>query len=155
MDVTKIDEYMAIAEDIKCVEDELEHDPDVLQYRAEIERAKEDLEEAEKGYREYIASKKSRADELMAEIKEGWDTEENQFDIVGQDIYHLSRRTTKSLKIDDTSALCNILSANNKLAEGVKGFNVTFIRGLKDAGIVPDEVAHYEEKVNVKIEVKE
>lgn len=64
----------------------------------------------------------------------------------------LSYRITKSLKILDPSGVVETLQKISKIKEGVKSFNLMFLWKLADADVLPEDVARFEEKVNVKVE---
>ena len=78
-------------------------------------------------------------------------------DIKSADIagFKVSMKITKSLKVIDIAGVVEVLRANNKVAEGVKSFSLEFLRGLKNADLLDDKFAKYDEKENVKIELIE
>ena len=66
----------------------------------------------------------------------------------------VTMRTTKSLKITSKVKVVEVLRSNNKVNEGINTFQLTFLRKLKDVGILPDDAAYYSLKQNVSILLK-
>jgi len=60
-------------------------------------------------------------------------------------------RTTKSLIIRSKQKVVEVLRNNNKIEEGINTFKLTFLRKLKDVGILPDDAAYYEPNQSVVI----
>ena len=64
-------------------------------------------------------------------------------------------RETKSLKVISPEKAVDILVANGKVAEGISGFKIPFMRKLKDVDLLGDDVAAYTSKINVYVKPKE
>lgn len=63
-------------------------------------------------------------------------------------------RITKTTVIHDKTGVVDCLVKNNKVKEGIKTFDMKLIRSFIETGLL-DEVAGFEEKINVKIIEKE
>ena len=55
----------------------------------------------------------------------------------------------------DPVGIVETLQKINKVKEGVKSFDIMFLRKLADADVLPEAVARFEEKVNIKVEEAE
>jgi len=66
----------------------------------------------------------------------------------------ITMRTTKSLIITSKEKVVEVLRNNGKVSEGIKAFQLTFLRKLKDVGILPDDAAYYSLKQSVVIALK-
>ena len=66
-------------------------------------------------------------------------------------LLNLEYRITKSLIVKNPTLVVDTLQKLNKIDEGVKTFNLTFLRKLHDANIFPQDSVEYEEKINVYI----
>ena len=94
-------------------------------------------------------------DECIAAIKDtitkGWTLGTKEYKSATGSI---TMRTTKSLIVTSKEKVVEVLRTNGKVSEGIKTFQLTFLRKLKDVGILPDDAAHYLPKQSVVIVLK-
>lgn len=119
-----------------------------------LERDKLDKLIIEKG-KQYIlnidAAQQQQAG-IKLELAEKWDIEDKTFECA---IGTATLRTTKSLHIRSKAKLVAFLELNKKLTEFIKSFEITKLRKIKDAGILEDEIATWDEEKNVAIKIAE
>ena len=90
---------------------------------------------------------------IKAELVDAWGaTEEKTFEC---DAGTATLRTTKSLNIRSKEKLVEFLAILGKLPEFIKTFETAKLRKIKDAGLLEDEVATWDEKKSIAIKIAE
>ena len=89
---------------------------------------------------------------IKLELAEKWDIEDKTFECAAGTA---TLRTTKSLHIRSKEKLVAFLELNKKLTEFIKNFEITKLRKIKEAGMLEDEIATWDEKKNVAIKIAE
>ncbi len=94
---------------------------------------------------------------IKKELKTRWASEDKTFKCASGTA---TLRTTKSLVITDKGGVIQRLSEIlpgdlDAACERIKTFDITNIRQYKDANLISDDIAHYEQNQNVSIKVTE
>lgn len=100
-----------------------------------------------------IEEAKRKQDVITMALKEKWDIEGKTFKC---GVGNATIRMTRSLKIDNKVRLIDTLLRIGKLIQSIKGWDLTYLRKLADAGLFDVDVGetniiHYDEKENVVI----
>ena len=148
----KVDkEYLELDTKIREIEKQKNTDTNLIIVKDYITKLTEKRAKIEEVYNQRLQPLLTRRDELLTGFENLYDgTKKKQFGLL-----MLSYRITKSLKILDPVGIVETLQKINKVNEGVKSFNLMFLRKLADADVIPEAVAKFEEKVNVKVEEAE
>ena len=141
-------EYLDLETKIKGIEHQKEIDTNIIIIKDYITKLTEKQAKIEDVYNQRLQPLLTRKEELLTGFKNLYDgTKKKQFGLL-----MLLYRITKSLKILDPTGIVETLQKINKVKEGVKSFDIMFLRKLADADVLPEAVAKFEEKVNVKVE---
>ena len=141
-------EFIDLETKIKDIEYQKETDTNLIIIKDYITKLTEKQSKIEDVYNQRLQPLLTRRDELLTGFKNLYDgTKKRQFGLL-----MLSYRITKSLKVLDPKGIVETLQKINKVKEGVKSFDIMFLRKLADADVLPADVAKFEEKVNVRVE---
>lgn len=141
-------EYLELEAKIKDIEHGKEIDTNIIIIKDYITKLTEKQAKIEDVYNQRLQPLLTRREVLLTGLKNLYNgTKKKQFGLL-----MLSYRITKSLKILDPTGIVETLQKINKVDEGVKSFNLMFLRKLADADVLPEDVAKFEENINVKIE---
>ena len=105
-----------------------------------------------KPYHDKITECEQQQAGIKLELAEKWDTSFKEY---ACDAGTATLRTTRSLHIRSKEKLVAFLELNKKLTEFIKNFEITKLRKIKDAGMLEDEIATWDEKKNVAIKIAE
>jgi len=145
-------EYAALTERIGDTTRLMYADPEInalAQERASIDHK---IDRAATGYRNIIEKAKRGQADLRAELLGNWGIGDKTFKCpVGT----ATLRITRSLQVKDKGKLIEFLTTLKKLPEFIKTFEIAKLRKIKDAGLLEDEVATYDEKRSVIISINE
>ena len=110
------------------------------------------IDQASVGYQMAIEGAKQGQVDLKAKLLSVWGTGDKTFKCpVGT----ATLRATRSLQVKDKGKLIEFLTTLRKLPEFIKSFEIAKLRKIKDAGLLEDEVAAYDEKRSVTISINE
>lgn len=143
--------YCTLSTTIATYEESIQDD---IRIRALVEEEDKILKEINKiteSRNHAIEEAKRERDVITMELKEKWDIDGKSFKCSAGSA---TMRTTRALKIDNKEMLISILQHIGKLTQCIKGWDLTYLRKLADAGLFDVEhnlVAHYDEKRNVII----
>ena len=141
-------EYLELDTEIREVEKQKNTDTNLIIVKDYITKLTEKQAKIEEVYNQRLQPLLTRREELLTGFKNLYDgTKKKQFGLL-----MLSYRITKSLKVLDPTGIVETLQKINKVKEGVKSFDIMFLRKLADADVLPEVVAHFVEKVNIKVE---
>lgn len=137
----------------KSIENDLANNSTINKLNEELETARTKLIEAEKPYYERINGFLQQQAGIKLELVDTWgDTEEKTFEC---DAGTATLRTTKSLNIRSKEKLVEFLAILGKLPEFIKTFETAKLRKIKEAGLLEDEVATWDEKRSIAIKIAE
>ena len=144
-------EYIGLETEIKDIEHQKEIDANLIIVKDYITKLTEKQSKIEGIYNHRLQPLLIRKEELLTGFKNLYDgTKKKQFGLL-----MLSYRITKSLKVLDPTGVVETLQKIGKVEEGVKSFDLIFLRKLADANVFSEDVINFDEKVNVKVvEVK-
>ena len=148
----RITEYAKLEKKITIERDELLSDPEIN--RLALERDKLDKLIIEKGKQHVLnigAAQQQQAG-IKAELVDRWYSEDKTFECAAGTA---TLRTTKSLHIWNKEKLIDFLVTINKLSNFIKSFEITKLRKIKDAGMLENEIATYDEKKSIAIKITE
>ena len=131
----------------------LETNSTINRLRMELESARIRLDDQEKTYLAKIDECEHVQAGIKQELMENWGIKEDKtFECAAGTA---TLKTTKSLHIQSKEKLVAFLELNKKLTEFIKSFEITKLRKIKDAGMLEDEIATWDEKKNVAIKIAE
>lgn len=148
----RIAEYAKLEKEITTDMQDMGNDQGLNGLIAKRERLAEIIKISQKVYLEHIEEAQQRQALLKAELADGWDIDDKTFKCPAGTA---TARTTRSLNIRSKLRLVNFLLRIEKLPEFIKSFDVSKLRKLKDAGLLEDEIASWDEKRNVSIRIVE
>ena len=121
--------------------------------QAELKRVLDKIEKTEKPYRADVDALSQQQAGIKSQLVETWgDTEDKSFECTAGTA---TLCTTKSLHIRSKEKLVAFLELNKKLTDFIKDFEITKLRKIKDAGMLEDDIATWDEKKNVAIKIAE
>lgn len=152
-----IAKYAILTKQQAIVADVMDTDPGIRDCRTRHKTISDNLKFLLAPYEAKTSELKRGQDEIKEELKTIWNSEEKTFKCA---VGTATLRTTKSLVITDKA---NMIQRLSEILTGhfieacvyIKTFDLTRTRKLKDAGLIDDKIAHYEEKQNVVIKVAE
>ena len=132
----------------KIVEQERAEDEDILNASILMTKAVDKIAELEQPYNDKILDIDSNIESLQKNFVDAWDSTDKTYECKTGTA---TLRTTKSLKINRKEELINVLLNIGKLPECIRSWNLSYLRKLKDVGMIDDEIANYQEHQNVII----
>jgi len=149
----QIREYTNLEKKIAIEIHEMDTDPVLNKHYKAISEHRGKIKELEEPFRRNIQAAREQQTGIKAELVDEWlSTEDKTFEC---NAGTATLRTTKSLHIRNKEKLIAFLKLNNKLIEFIKSFEITKLRKIKDAGLLDDEIATYDEKRNIAIKITE
>jgi len=148
----RIAEYAQLENEINIETHELVTDPEMSRLIKERTMLDAEIEEVGAIYDKNIKAAQEQQAGIKLELTENWDIPEKTFECTAG---VATLRTTKSLHIRSKEKLVAFLELNKKLTEFIKSFEITKLRKIKDAGMLEDEIATWDEKKNVAIKLAE
>lgn len=116
------------------------------------EKLETNLREETQPFTEKIAEIENRQAELKTKIADEWTLEEKTYKGI---LAVVTRKTYKPVIVVDKHNLVGCLLHHGKEDEGVKSFNLTLLRKMKELGMFPDDTVKLEEKYSVSIKLRE
>ena len=149
----KIVEYARAEADKIRTQKNMTEIPEVVELEEDIAYKQEQLKHIKQTYLDKIFQCEQVQTDIKAALVDGWKaTEEKTFEC---DAGTATLRTTKSLNIRDKEKLVAFLELNKKLTDFIKSFEITKLRKIKDAGMLGDDIATYDEKKSIAIQIAE
>lgn len=149
----RIVEYARLGNEIALEMHEIETDPDLIKLMKEQAKLNDMIALAKGIYAKNIEAAQQQQAGIKLELVESWgDTEDKTFKC---DAGTATLRTNRSLNIKSKEKLVNFLATLNKLPDFIKTFEISKLRKIKDAGLLDDEIASYEENPSVAIKITE
>jgi hypothetical protein len=148
----RITEYAKLENEIAIETHELITDPERNRLIKEKLLLSARIEEVEKIHHKNIEAAQQQQAGIKVELIDKWYSEDKTFECA---VGTATLRTTKSLHIWNKEKLIDFLVTINKLSNFIKSFEITKLRKIKDAGMLEDEIATYDEKKNVAIKITE
>lgn len=149
----RIDAYVKLEKEIAIITHELNIDPELNRLIKQQVALCEMIEVAKAPHFKSIEVAQQQQAGIKLELAEKWDC--LPFKEYACDAGIATLRTTRSLHIRSKEKLVAFLELNKKLTEFIKNFEITKLRKIKDAGLLGDEIATYDEKKNVAIKIAE
>jgi hypothetical protein len=141
-----ISDLIALQSQKKRVTQERAEDEDILNASLLMKKAVDKITELEQPYNNKLLEITTHIERLQENFADKWDIADKKYKC---DIGEAILRTTKALKIDNKPSLVTLLLKIGKLPECIRSWNLTYLRKLKDAGLIDDMIAHYDENQNV------
>lgn len=136
--------------DAECL---LNNDPKIVELIQKRILLDQDIAVLEELPRHSIRIAEQQQAGIKLELAEGWGVfADKTFEC---DAGTATLRITKSLHIRSKEKLVAFLELNKKLTDFIKGFEITKLRKIKDAGMLEDEIATWDEKKSVAIKIAE
>ena len=132
----------------KIVEQERAEDEDILNASILMTKAVDKIAELEQPYNDEILDIDTNIESIQKNFVDAWDSTDKTYECKTGTA---TLRTTKSLKINRKEELINVLMNIGKLPECIRSWNLSYLRKLKDVGMIDDEIANYHEHQNVII----
>ena len=149
----QIAKYARLENEIAIGMNEMGTDPDLIKLMREQAKLNDMIALAKGFYTKTIETARQQQKGIKMELEDSWgDTEDKTFTC---DAGMATLRITKSLQIKSKEKLVNFLATLNKLPDFIKTFEITKLRKIKDAGLLDDEIASYEENPSVAIKITE
>ena len=149
----RIVEYARLENEIAIEMNEMGTDPDLIKLMREQAKLNDMIALTKGVYTKTIETARQQQKGIKSELEESWgDTEDKTFKC---DAGTATLRTNRSLNIKSKEKLVNFLATLNKLPDFIKTFEITKLRKIKDAGLLDDEIASYEENPSVAIKITE
>lgn len=147
-----IGKYAQLVKEEASLIQEMKNNEELSKLRAERAELDDDIAERESPYIETMEDIRQSETGIKVELAEKWDISEKTFEC---DVGTATLRTTRSLHIRSKEKLIDFLTLNKKLVEFIKSFETAKLRKIKDAGMIEDEIATYDEKQSIAIKIVE
>lgn len=151
--VERIAEYARLKREIDTKLHEMVIDPQLNKFLQEQVALNLKMEAAKAKFLKNIEAAEQQQAGIKLELAEKWDC--LPFKEYACDAGVATLRTTRSLHIRSKEKLVAFLELNKKLAEFIKSFEITKLRKIKDAGMLEDEIATWDEKKTIAIKITE
>ena len=130
---------------------ELETDAEINKLKIEYEDLSDAIATLQYPFQKRIEAIEEQQANIKSELVKRWDIPEKTYEC---DTGIATLRTTKSLRINNKSKLVEFLILNKKLVDFIKSFEISKLRKIKDAGMLGEEIASWDENKNVVIKEK-
>lgn len=148
-----IAEYARLENEIAIEMNEMGTDPDLIKLMKEQAKLNDMIALAKGIYAKTIETARQQQVGIKAELVDRWlSTEDKSFEC-GAGTATL--RTNRSLVIRSKVKLIEFLVLNKKLVDFIKTFDIVKLRKIKDAGMLGDEIATYDEGQSIAIKLAE
>ena len=146
-------EYAELEQEKVDIEFLLHHDKTLMELAKKRDAINKQMEALEKGPLRNLALVSQRQAAIRLELAEMWGTYEGK--IFECDAGTVTLRVTKSFNIRSKKKLVDFLAALGKLPDFVKTFEIAKLRKIKEAGLLDDDIARWDEHKNTVISLKE
>ena len=146
-------EYAQLENKIATETHKMDTDPNLDALLRDQATLNAEIKLAKEIYTKNIEAAQRQQAGIKAELVDSWlSTEGKTFECNAGSI---TLRTTRSLIIRNKQKLIEFLTLNKKLSEFIKSFEITKLRKIKDAGLLENEIATWDEKKSISISIKE
>jgi predicted RNase H-like nuclease (RuvC/YqgF family) len=147
-----IAEYAKLEKEKAKITQDMNSDPRLSDLEQNFENLKTEIEELKASYTEEITRLEEEQKFIKARFAEKWDINDKTYKC-NHGIATI--RTIKSLQIRSAEKLIEYLAMIKKLPEYVKSFDITKLRKIKEAGLLDDEIAIWDEKQSISIKLND
>lgn len=147
---TKLIEYESLEREIAATQHEMDTDANLNKLIQERNKLDEAIGTKRSKYTLDIGREREAQRDIKTELVEEWDITEKTFKC---DAGAATLKTTRSLHIRSKEKLLEFLTLNKKLAEFIKSFEISKLRKIKDAGLLENDIATWDEKKSVAISI--
>ena len=144
----QITEYARLEREIAIEVHGMDTDPALIQLTEQRNKINEMIEVGEGIYTKSIDEMWAQQTNIKEELASNWDTEDKTFKC---DAGTATLRTTRSLHIYDKKRLIDFLTTLGKLPEFIKTYEIAKLRKIKEAGLLDDSIANWDETKTVVI----
>ena len=130
----------------------LSHDKTLWELAKKRDAINKEIEALKKEPLHNLALVSQRQAAIRLELAETWGTYEGK--VFECDAGTVTLRVTKSFNIRSKKKLVDFLAALGKLPDFVKTFEIAKLRKVKEAGLLDDDIARWDEHVNTVITLK-
>ena len=149
----KLGDYRALSAIVAQTRQSLAEDDRIEKLRTLIALANGDIHRLSKDQETTIAEAIEEQKMIKMELLDHWDIDGKTYKC---DMGSATLRTIKTLEINDQHSLLIWLFKLERLESAIRTLDTVYLKKLKDADIIPDALAYYEETTNVAIaETKE
>ena len=143
-----ITNYVKLDKDRAALEQARAEDQEILNVELTRRKVEDALRKLEQPYSDKLLDITQGIEKIKEELTEGWDSADKTYKC---DAGTATLKITKALKIADKVKLILILLNIEKLPEAVRRWNLSYLSKLKEADIIGDAAAYFEEHPNVVI----
>ena len=130
------------------IEQERAEDREIKNVESTLKKVTDALSTLEQPYIDEIANITTSIEAIHDQLITDWDITDKTYECgTGT----ATVRTTKALIIPDKKRLIATLLNIEKLPESIRSWNLSYLRKLKDVGLIEDNEAYFEEHQNVVI----
>ena len=149
----RIAEYAKLEREIDTKLHEMEIDPQLNKFLQEQAALNLKMEAAKAKFLKNIEAAQQQQAGIKQELAEKWGIKEDKtFECrAGK----ATLRVNRSFVIRNKEKLIDFLTLNNKLIDFIRTFDISKLRKIKDAGMLGDEIATYEETKTIAIKLTE
>ena len=144
-----ITDYVKLEKERAALEQARAEDQEIRNVELTRRKVEDALRTLEQPYSDKLLDITQGIEKIKEELIEGWDSTDKTYKC---DAGTATLKITKALKIADKEKLISTLLNIEKLPEAVRSWNLPYLRKLKEADIIEDAVAYFEEYQNVVIE---
>ena len=143
-----ITNYVKLEKDRAALEQARAEDQEILNVEVTRRKVEDALRTLEQPYSDKLLSITQGIGEIQEAFVDGWGIADKTYECkVGT----ATLRTTKALKIANKKQLIIVLRDLGKLSESIRSWNLSYLRKLKDVGMITDNEAYFEKHSNVVI----
>jgi hypothetical protein len=149
----KIGDYRALSAIVARIERSIQEDERIHSLLKEEDEILKKIDLLTKDRNLTIEEAKQEQAMIKMELLDHWDIDEKTYKC---DMGSATMRTNKTLEVHDKKSLIDLLYRLECLDSGIRTLDMTYLKKLKDAYMIPDSMAYYDEKTSVVIkEAKE
>lgn len=146
-------EYAKLVKEEAKITYDMDTDPKIRIITKAIDELNNTLEERKANYIEKIIPLQEKQISIKADIVDLWCASEGK--TFKCDVGSATIKTTRSLCIKSTEKLIDFLISIKKLPEFIKSFEIAKLRKIKEAGLLGNDIATWDEKQSVSIKLTE
>ena len=143
-----ITDYVKLERERVRLEQARAEDQEIQNVELTRQKVEDALRTLEQPYSDKLLSITQGIGKIQEAFVEGWGLTDKTYEC---EAGTATLRTTKALKIVDKKKLISVLLNIGKLQEAVRSWNLSYLRKLKDVGLIEDNEAYFEEHQNVVI----
>ena len=147
-----ITDSIALQKERKTLEQARAEDQEIKNVELTMKKVGDALNALEQPYSDKLLDIARDIEKIQEALIDGWDITDKTYKC---DLGSATVRTTKSLNVTDKRELIMTLVGIGKIKEAIRSWNLSYLRKLKDVGMIEDTIAHYDEHQNVVIKGSE